>query len=87
MSQSGWLDHDGAVRALYSLTPRAAANWLARLHAAIAIPSILVMVPGFAIAITTGEATTAAIHALLSALSMAIFIKVLRHRVVPYVTS
>ena len=64
----------------YRLTPHAAATWLARLHAGIAILGVLVMVPGIALAITTGQPTLAAVGALLTALSMAIFlVTVLRH--------
>lgn len=64
----------------YRLTPQAAGTRLARLHAATAILGVVVMVPGIALAITSGEPTLAAIGALLTALSMAIFlVTVLRH--------
>jgi peptidoglycan/LPS O-acetylase OafA/YrhL len=64
----------------YRLTPHAASNWLARVHAGIAILGVLVMVPGIAIAITSGQPSLAAVGALLTALSMAIFLlTVLRH--------
>ncbi len=64
----------------YRLTPPAAAGWLARLHAGIAILGVVVMVPGIVVAITSGEAGLAAAGALLTALSMAIFlITVLRY--------
>ena len=64
----------------HCLTPVAAATFLARLHAGIAILGVLVMVPGIAIAITTRAPGLAAAGALLTALSMAIFlITVLRH--------
>lgn len=64
----------------YRLTPQAAVTRLARLHAGIAILGVLVMVPGIALAITTGQPTMAAVGALLTALSMAIFlVTVLRH--------
>lgn len=64
----------------YRLTPHAAATWLARLHAGTAIAGVLVMVPGITMAITTGAPALAAVGALLTALSMAIFLfTVLRH--------
>lgn len=64
----------------HRLTPHAAATWLARLHAGTAIAGVLVMVPGIAMAITIGQPTLAAVGALLTALSMAIFLfTVLRH--------
>ena len=64
----------------YRLTPHAAATWLARLHAGTAIAGVLVMVPGIILAITTGEHALAAVGALLTALSMTIFLfTVLRH--------
>lgn len=64
----------------YRLTPQAAGTRLARLHAGIAILGVLVMVPGIAVAITTGQPSLAAMGALLTALSMAIFlVTVLRH--------
>jgi hypothetical protein len=64
----------------YRLTPQAAGTWLARLHAGTAILGVLVMVPGIALAITFGEPALASVGALLTALSMAIFLfTVLRH--------
>lgn len=64
----------------YRLTPQAAATWLARLHAGIAILGVLVMVPGIALAITSGESAIAAVGSVLTALSMTIFLfTVLRH--------
>lgn len=64
----------------YRLTPQAAGTRLARLHAGIAILGVLVMVPGIAMAIVTGQPLLAAVGALLTALSMAIFlVTVLRH--------
>ena len=58
----------------YRLTPHAGSTWLARLHAGIAILGVLVMVPGIAAAIDTGTPTPAAVGAMLTALSMAIFL-------------
>jgi hypothetical protein len=64
----------------YHLTPQAAATKLARAHAVTAILGVMVMVPGIAVAITTGAPTLAAVGALLTFLSMAIFlVTVLRH--------
>ncbi|MBC7737622.1 MAG: hypothetical protein H7245_10505 [Candidatus Saccharibacteria bacterium] len=64
----------------YRLTPQAAATRLARLHAGTAILGVLVMVPGITMAITTGAPALAAIGALLTALSMVIFLwTVMRH--------
>jgi hypothetical protein len=58
----------------YRLTPQAAATWLARLHLVTAILGVLVMVPGIALAITSGEPALAAAGAMLTASSMAIFL-------------
>lgn len=64
----------------YRLTPQAAGTWLARVHAGIAILGVVVMVPGITIAITQGEPGIAAAGAMLTTLSMAIFlVTVLRH--------
>jgi hypothetical protein len=64
----------------YRLTPQAAVTRLARLHAGIAILGVFVMVPGIALAITSGQPALASVGALLTALSMAIFLfTVLRH--------
>lgn len=72
----------------YRITPRAADTWLARLHAGIAILGVLVMVPGIAVAITTGQPTLAAMGASLTALSMAIFlVTLLRYGLGGQVTS
>ena len=68
----------------YRLTPQAAGTLMARLHAGTAILGVLVMVPGIALAISSGEPTLAAVGALLTALSMAIFLfTVLRHGLGP----
>ena len=58
----------------HRLTPHAAATRLARLHTGTAILGVLVMVPGITMAITTGASALAAVGALLTALSMAIFL-------------
>jgi hypothetical protein len=64
----------------YHVTPQAAASWLAKVHAGTAILGVLVMVPGIAVAITTGAPALAAVGAVLTTLSMTIFlVTVLRH--------
>jgi hypothetical protein len=64
----------------YHLTPQAAVTRLAKVHAVTAILGVVVMVPGIAVAITTGAPNLAAVGALLTFLSMAIFlVTVLRH--------
>jgi hypothetical protein len=64
----------------YRLTPQAAGTWLARLHAVTAILGVLVMIPGIVLAISSGEPAVAAVGAVLTAISMAIFLfTVLRH--------
>jgi hypothetical protein len=64
----------------YHVTPQAAGTRLAKVHAWTAILGVLVMVPGIAVAITTGTPVLAAVGAVLTTLSMAIFLlTVLRH--------
>jgi hypothetical protein len=64
----------------YRVTPQAAAGWLAKLHAVTAITGVTVMVPGIVVAITTGAPALAAVGAVFTTLSMAIFlVTVLRH--------
>jgi hypothetical protein len=64
----------------YRLTPAACASRLARVHAAVAIAGVLVMVPGIVIAIQGGPPAMAAVGAVLGALSMLLFlINLLRH--------
>lgn len=64
----------------YHLTPQAAVTRLAKVHAVTAILGVVVMVPGIAVAITTGAPMLAALGALLTLLSMTIFlVTVLRH--------
>lgn len=64
----------------YHLTPQAAAARLAWVHAGTAVLGVLLMVPGIALAITTGNPALAAVGAVLTTLSMAIFlVTVLRH--------
>lgn len=64
----------------YRLTPAACASRLARVHAAVAIAGVLVMVPGIVIAIQGGSPALAGAGAVLGALSMLLFlINLLRH--------
>jgi hypothetical protein len=64
----------------YRLTPAAGASRLARIHAAVAISGVLVMVPGIVIAIQGGSPALASVGAVLGALSMLLFlITLLRH--------
>ncbi len=64
----------------YRLTPQAAVTRLAKVHAVTAILGVVVMVPCIAVAITTGAPMLAALGALLTFLSMGMFlVMVLRH--------
>ncbi len=64
----------------YRLTPQAAETRLAKVHLWTAILGVLVMVPGIAVAISTGAPALAAAGAMLTTLSMVIFlVTVLRH--------
>lgn len=69
----GW-----TTRALFGLyyraTPQAASTRLARVHLATATLGVLVMVPGIAIAVTSGASGLAAVGAIFTCLSMAIFL-------------
>jgi hypothetical protein len=64
----------------YRLTPPANAARLARVHAGVAIPGVVVMVAGIALVRSGGSASIAAVGAILSLLSAGIFLgTVLRH--------
>jgi hypothetical protein len=64
----------------YRLTPQANASRLARVHAGVAIPGVVVMVAGIALVRSGGSASIAAVGAILSLLSAGIFLgTVLRH--------
>jgi hypothetical protein len=64
----------------YRLTPRAAQGLLARVHAAVAILGVIIMVPGIAIATTGGSPGLAIAGSLLTLASMLIFLVTLvRH--------
>ena len=64
----------------YRVTPQAARGWLPRVHAALAIPGVLVMVPGIAIATTGGSPGLAIAGSFLTFGSMAVFLfTVVRH--------
>lgn len=64
----------------YRVTPQAARGWLPRVHAALAIAGVLVMVPGIAIATTGGSPGLAIAGSFLTFGSMAVFLfTVARH--------
>lgn len=64
----------------YRLTPAAAQERIAKLHAVLAIVGVVTMVPGIALVIGGGPPLPAAIGSILTLLSMAVFlITVLRH--------
>lgn len=64
----------------YRLTPAAASSRLARIHTAVAILAVVVMVPGIALVINGGSPMFASTGAFLALVSMALFlITVLRH--------
>ena len=64
----------------YRVTPQASRGWLPRVHAALAIPGVLVMVPGIAIATTGGSPGLAIAGSFLTFGSMAVFLfTVIRH--------
>ncbi|TNC67213.1 hypothetical protein [Rubellimicrobium roseum] len=64
----------------YRVTPQAARGWLPRVHAALAIPGVLVMVPGIAIATTGGSPGLAIAGSFLTFGSMVVFLfTVVRH--------
>lgn len=64
----------------YRLTPQAAQGRLPRIHAALAIPGVAVMVPGIALASTGGPPGLAILGSLLSFASMLVFLHaVIRH--------
>ena len=64
----------------YRVTPQAARGWLPRIHAAFAIPGVLIMVPGIAIASTGGSPGLAIAGSFLTFGSIAIFLfTVVRH--------
>lgn len=64
----------------YTLTPQAAASRLAKIHLAVALAGVVVMVPGIAIALREGGDGIAAAGSLLTAASMLIFLyTVFRH--------
>lgn len=66
----------------YVLTPDAAETGLARAHLGLAVLTVLVMVPGIAMAIRESGETLAKVGSVLAILSMALFlVNVLRHGV------
>ena len=64
----------------YRLTPQAVQGWLPRVHAALAIPGVLVMVPGIAVASSGGSPGLAIVGSFLTFGSMVVFLyTVIRH--------
>ena len=64
----------------YRVTPQAARGWLPRVHAALAIPGVLVMLPGIAVASTGGSPGLAIAGSFLTFGSMAVFLfTVIKH--------
>ncbi|MBC7281283.1 hypothetical protein [Hoeflea sp.] len=69
----GWVTM-GLFGLYYTLTPSAAASPLARIHLAIAVAGVVIMVPGIAIAISHGGEAIVAVGSLLTAASMLLFL-------------
>ncbi|KJS14572.1 MAG: signal peptide protein [Hoeflea sp. BRH_c9] len=69
----GWVTM-GLFGIYYTLTPRAAASGLAKIHLALAVAGVVVMVPGIAIAIQGGTEALAAAGSMLTAASMLVFL-------------
>ena len=64
----------------YRLTPQAASGWLPRIHAALAIGGVAIMVPGIAIASSGGSPGIAIAGSFLAFASMLVFLfTVIRH--------
>ena len=75
----GWVTM-GLFSLYYTLTPSAAASGLAKIHLAIAIAGVVVMVPGIVIALKQGGHGMAAAGSMLTAASMLVFLyTVFRH--------
>ena len=75
----GWVTM-GLFGVYYTLTPQAAARPLARVHFAVALAGVVVMVPGIVLAIRETTEAVVATGALLTLASMLIFlVTVLRH--------
>ncbi len=69
----GWVTM-GLFGVYYTLTPSAAAGFLARIHYAVALAGLVVMVPGIVLAIQGTTEAFAAIGSLLTLASMLIFV-------------
>ncbi|MDF1607357.1 hypothetical protein PZ897_04110 [Hoeflea sp. YIM 152468] len=69
----GWVTM-GLFGIYYTLTPAAAATRLAKLHLALAVAGLVVMVPGIAIAVQNGGDQMVAAGSLLTAASMLVFL-------------
>lgn len=59
--------------AYYALSPKAAASGLAKVHYALTLASVVVLIPGIALAITEQGETLAKAGSVLALLSMALF--------------
>jgi len=69
----GWATM-GLFGIYYTLTPPAAASQLAKVHLALAVAGVVVMVPGIAITIKGGGEGMAAAGSMLTAASMLVFL-------------
>jgi len=69
----GWVTM-GLFGVYYTLTPSAAASGLAKVHLAIAVAGVVVMVPGIAIVLKGGTEGMAAAGSILTAASMLVFL-------------
>lgn len=58
----------------YTLTPSAAASGLAKIHLALAVAGVVIMVPGIAIVISGGTEALAAAGSMLTTASMLVFL-------------
>jgi hypothetical protein len=75
----GWATM-GLFGVYYRLTPQAAQHWLAKVHAAIAIPGVAVMVGGLYLVFSGGTELPAILGGVMSFVSMLIFLfTVIRH--------
>jgi cbb3-type cytochrome oxidase subunit 1 len=75
----GWVTM-GLFGIYYTLTPQAAARPLAKIHFAVALAGVVVMIPGIVLAIRETTEAVVAVGALLTLASMLIFlVTVLRH--------
>ena len=69
----GWVTM-GMFGLYYTLTPSAAASGLAKIHLALAVAGVVIMVPGIVIALNNGGHAMAAAGSMLTAASMLVFL-------------